>query len=240
MADADAINMEDKMAGFDNGAGGLLTGMAQNSKRRRYNDISCATVLQSSEMQKRCVDQEELQRILALVEADPEFGERIYKAFRARLARIFHPDGKCYHCEQPADLYLPIGPIKVTASDPETIGPEGVASCMNSAPGFASLVLRLRKPAAILLSTRSHLMPKKSKSKSKPKFKTAEAIGRQAREHFERREREDHERVLAVIAEFGGQNTSDESWSRKMILATTWSSWHWPTRSCSCGTTWLA
>jgi hypothetical protein len=48
-------------------------------------------------------------------------------------------------------------------------------------------------------------MPKKSKSKSKPKFKTAEEIAQRTRERFSEMERRDHKRALAVIAEFGGQ-----------------------------------
>jgi hypothetical protein len=48
-------------------------------------------------------------------------------------------------------------------------------------------------------------MPKKSKSKSKPRINTAAEIGQRARELGKRQQREDHKRMLAVITEFGGK-----------------------------------
>ena len=44
----------------------------------------------------------------------------------SRLKRIGHPDGKCFHCEQPANRYDPVGPINVAISEFEIVGPEGV------------------------------------------------------------------------------------------------------------------
>jgi hypothetical protein len=35
----------------------------------------------------------------------------------SRLRRIDRPDGKCFHCEQPADRLPDVGPINVTVSD---------------------------------------------------------------------------------------------------------------------------
>jgi hypothetical protein len=37
----------------------------------------------------------------------------------SRLRRIDQPDGKCFHCEQPADRLSPVGPINVGVSDPD-------------------------------------------------------------------------------------------------------------------------
>jgi hypothetical protein len=45
------------------------------------------------------------------------------KWLETRLQRITHPDGKCFHCERPANQHYPVGPITVEISDPECVGP---------------------------------------------------------------------------------------------------------------------
>jgi hypothetical protein len=43
-----------------------------------------------------------------------------------KRVRITHPDGKCFHCEQPANRLYPVGPINVEISDPEFVGLERI------------------------------------------------------------------------------------------------------------------
>jgi hypothetical protein len=41
------------------------------------------------------------------------------KWLETRLRRIDHPDGKCFHCEQPANRLSPVRPINAAVSDPD-------------------------------------------------------------------------------------------------------------------------
>ena len=44
------------------------------------------------------------------------------EAMEARLRRINYPDGKCYHCEEPANRLSPVGPLNVKISEPNEPG----------------------------------------------------------------------------------------------------------------------
>jgi hypothetical protein len=77
-----------------------------------------SSVLKSPDIQERCIDQQELQRIFLLIETDPGLAKRIHDAFETRLARVERPDGRCYYCELPVDRLSDVGPINIRISEP--------------------------------------------------------------------------------------------------------------------------